>query len=112
MMAQMLSDHLVVNPMRDVKTYGTGEACIADLGENPDVIILDYHLNNNVPDAADGLEILKQIKKYNEDICVIILSSQKQYSKATQTILKGALEYVVKDKNAFKNIDAILNSLK
>ena len=40
-----------------------------------------------------------------------MLSSQKSYGKAAQTIQKGALEYVMKDEQAFKNIDAILNSM-
>ncbi len=111
MMAQMLSDHLMANPMRKVNTYRTGEDCIKELSKNPDAVVLDYHLNMVNPDAADGLEILQQIKKFNKDICVIMLSSQKQYSKAAQTIMKGALEYVVKDENAFKNVEAIIDSL-
>ena len=81
------------------------------MSKNPDAVVLDYHLNMVNPDAADGLEILQQIKKFNKDICVIMLSSQKQYSKAAQTIMKGALEYVVKDENAFKNVEAIIDSL-
>ncbi len=40
-----------------------------------------------------------------------MLSSQAQYGMALQTIVKGALEYVVKDNDAFKRIDAILASL-
>lgn len=91
--------------------FGTGEECVEHLVEEPDAVILDYHLNLVKQDAADSLEILQQIKKFNKGICVIMLSSQKQYSKAAQTIMKGALEYVVKDDNAFQNIDTILASL-
>ncbi len=40
-----------------------------------------------------------------------MLSSQSQYGKALQTIIKGALEYVVKDDAAFKKIDRILEGL-
>ena len=111
MMTQMLHDHLSRNPMYKVNAFGTGEECVEHLGEKPDAIILDYHLNLVKPEAADGLEILQQIKKFDKDICVIMLSSQKQYSKAAQTIMKGALEYVIKDNNAFKSIDAILASV-
>ena len=57
------------------------------------------------------LEILQQIKKADKKICVIMLSSQSQYGKALQTIIKGALEYVVKDDAAFKKIDRILEGL-
>lgn len=111
MMSHMLSDHLKKNPMHKVSMFGTGEECIPELGKNPDVIILDYNLNTIDLAAADGLEILQQIKNINKDICVIMLSSQDQYGKALQTIVKGAMEYVVKEKDAFTKIDDILASL-
>jgi len=111
MMAQMLSDYLSKYPYYKVKIYGTGEECIDDLYLNPDVVILDYHLNLVNPDAADGLEILRKIKSLDRNIFVIMLSSQKQYGKAAQTIMEGALEYVVKDEDAFFKIKEIIDAL-
>ncbi len=40
-----------------------------------------------------------------------MLSSQERYSIAAQTISKGAEQYVIKDDNAFDNIDKILNEI-
>ena len=111
MMSQMLKDHLMQNPLYDVFTYGTGEECIKNLGQDPTAIILDYKLNMHDPAAANGLEILKQIKSINEKICVIMLSSQEQYGTALKTIAKGALEYVIKDNDAFKKVSKILKAL-
>lgn len=111
MMTQMLGDRLSKNPMYKVAVFGTGEECLKNLKDDPDAIILDYYLNSINPDAADGLEILKQIKKIDQKTCVIMLSSQEHYGKALQTIAKGALEYVVKDNDAFNKIDGILESL-
>lgn len=111
MLRTMLSDHLQKNSFYKVETYETGEDCLKNLYKNPDVIILDYQLNTIIAQAGDGLEILQKIKKADQRNCVIMLSSQSQYGKALQTIVKGALEYVVKDDNAFKRIDNILNSL-
>jgi len=109
--SQMLNDHLSKNPLYTIEIFGTGEECIKNLGNEPDVIILDYYLNNVTPDAANGLQILQEIKKIDDNSCVIMLSSQEHYGKALQTIAKGALEYVVKDNEAFKKIDEILASL-
>ena len=111
MMSTMLSDHLSKSPHYKLTTFGTGEECLKQLHKGPDAIILDYHLNTVEPAAADGLKILQKIKKVEKKICVIMLSSQEQYGKALQTIAKGALEYVVKDKEAFTNISIILASL-
>ena len=108
LMATMLRDHLLKNPLNKVTVFNTGEECIKNLQLAPDVIILDYELNSVNEDAADGYHILQQIKKLDKDVHVIMLSSQDEYGKALQTIVKGALEYVVKGDDAFKRIDHIL----
>ena len=110
MMVELLADHLRKNPLHKVTAFSTGEECIASLSLGPDVIILDYQLNNIVPDAGDGMQILQQIKKLDKTVKVIMLSSQDEYGKALQTVMKGAQEYVVKNDDAFRRIDAILAS--
>ena len=107
----IVEDHLHKNPLYVVETFSTGEDCIKKLSHKPDVVILDFELNSVVPDAKDGLTILQEIKKMDNDIVVIMLSSQTHYGKATQTIMKGAIEYVVKGDDAFDHIDKILSSL-
>jgi len=106
--AQMLSDHLEENPRNKVSIFSTGEECIKNLHQNPDVVILDYLLNSVDTSASDGLQILHQIKKWDTSIMVIMMSAQDDYGKALQTIVEGATEYVVKDNNAFERIDVIL----
>lgn len=108
MFATMLADHLEEQGHYAVTTFGTGEECLERLGENPDVIILDYYLDSNVPGAKNGLEILQDIHKNAPDQKVIMLSAQEHYGVALQTIASGAVQYVIKDLQAFKEIDSIL----
>lgn len=111
MFSQMLSDHLSENAQFTISTFQTGEDCIKNLYINPDLVILDYYLNDKSKEAADGLEILSEIKKYNESIHVIMLSGQEHYGIALQTIAKGAAQYVIKDDHAFEKITAYLQEL-
>lgn len=108
MFATMVKDHLRTKPNLKISIFHTGEECKKNLFQNPDVIILDYYLNTVFKDAADGLEILGEIKKHNEHIHVIMLSSQARYGIALQTISKGAEQYIIKDEKAFKKIDDAL----
>ncbi len=108
MTANLVRDHLENNLRNRVTVFNTGEECIKNLHFNPDVIILDYRLNNVIPTAADGLHILGQIKKLDKKVTVIMLSAVDEYSKAVQTLVNGANEYVLKDETAFKRIDRIL----
>ena len=111
MFSEMVKDHLEKNPENKVKVFHTGEECLKNLFQNPDIVVLDYYLNDVSKGSADGLEILTEIKKHNEFIHVIMLSSQESYGIALQTISKGAEQYVIKDKNAFKKLDEIIEEL-
>ena len=88
-----------------------GEECLAHLHEHPDLVILDYHLNNVVKDAADGLRILEKIKQMDRKVHVIMLSSQTQYGLALQTVQKGAEQYVLKGKDQFDQIDRCVREM-
>ena len=111
MLTTMLSDHLSQNENFKISAFQTGEDCIENLHQQPDVIILDYYLNSVDPDAEDGLSILEKIKKQDKQAFVIFLSAQNNYSTALQSIAKGAFEYVMKDEQSFSKIDSILESL-
>jgi CheY-like chemotaxis protein len=111
LLATMLADHLRTTFPHEVMEFHTGEKCLEHLGEHPDLVILDYHLNNTVKDAADGLRILEKIKKLDRHAHVIMLSSQTQYGVALQTVAKGAEHYVLKGKDQFDQIDRIVREM-
>jgi|TARA_B110000879_G_scaffold28860_1_gene39410 YesN/AraC family two-component response regulator len=91
-----------------LKTFTTGELCIERLFENPDIIILDYHLNSIVKDAMTGLETLDKIKSLNAEIPVIILSSQDKIDVAVDCLHHKAVDYVVKSETAFLRLKKII----
>ena len=108
MFAEMLQDHLADQPKIQTTVFNTGEECLKHLHESPELVILDFHLNDVYKEAADGLAILERIKKEQPQTTVIMLSSQTKYTVAAQTISKGAVQYVRKDDDAFDNISRIL----
>ncbi len=99
-----------------IETYPTGELCLQHISNNPDVVILDYHLNGIDKDAMDGLETLDKIKAYDPKIPVIMLSSQDKIDVAVNCMHHHAYDYVVKSETAFmrlqKNITAIFSYQK
>lgn len=112
MLREALKDWLTRKIPHQVSTFDTGEECLKHLSDKPDVVVLDYYLNAVSKDAANGIEILGAIKKYDPSIHVIILSSQEHYGIAIQTIQKGAEQYVIKDENAFEKISSFINEFK
>jgi CheY-like chemotaxis protein len=55
----------------EVKTFATGELCIQNLSDNPDVIILDFHLDGIDKNAMNGLKTLDIIKSINSEIPIM-----------------------------------------
>ena len=94
-----------------VKTFATGELCIADLIHNPDIIILDYHLDGIDKNAMNGLETLDKIKAFNQDIPVIMLSSQDKIDVAINCMHHRAFDYVVKSETAFVRLQKIITTI-
>ena len=93
------------NPVYEIRCYPTGELCIEDLSLNPDVIILDYHLNGVNENAVNGLETLDKIKLFNYKIPVIILSSQDKIEVAVDCMKHQAFDYFVKSETAVIRIE-------
>jgi DNA-binding NtrC family response regulator len=96
-----------------IETFATGELCISNLSNNPDFIILDYHLDGIDKNAMNGIDTLDQIKKCNPALPVIMLSSQDKIEVAINCIHHHASDYVVKSETAFFRLQkSIENSLK
>ena len=93
-----------------VETYSTGELCIENLSHNPDLIILDYHLDGIDKTAMNGLATLDKIKALNADIPVIMLSSQDKIDVAIKCMHHQAFDYVVKSETAFMRLKTIIST--
>jgi two-component system OmpR family response regulator len=94
-----------------VETYSTGELCIANLSNNPDVIILDYQLDGIVENAMNGLETLDKVKAFNPEIPVVMLSSQDKIEVAINCMHHKAFDYVVKSETAFVRLQKIITAI-
>jgi DNA-binding NtrC family response regulator len=99
-----------------VETFTSGELCLENLSNKPDVIILDYHLDGIDKGAMNGIETLDKIKTFNPDIPVVMLSSQDKIDVAVSCMHHKAFDYVIKGETAFlrlqKNITAFFHYKK
>lgn len=94
----------------DIETFATGELCLESLSHHPDVIILDYCLDGVDRDAINGIDTLDQIKAFNPDIPVIMLSAQDKIDVAINCMHHKATDYVVKSETAFLRLKKIITT--
>src|SRR4051812_35142281 len=95
----------------EVKTFATGELCIQSLSLEPDVIILDYHLDGIDTTAMNGMRTLDKIKAINPGIPVVMLSSQDKIDVAINCMHHKAFDYVVKSETAFLRLQNIITTI-
>ena len=89
-----------------ISEFANGEECIEKMeDEEPDIVVLDYYLNDEEhPDAMDGLKVMKEIKSVSKDSLVIMLSGQDKLQVALDSIKNGAYEYIAKSESALVRI--------
>lgn len=108
---ELLKDHLSEHFTYEFKTFDNGEDALKEMNLNPEVVILDYHLNNDNPLAKNGLDVLKEIKQASPSTDVIMISGQDKIEVAVDTMKYGAFDYVVKGPSAFTRTENILNNI-
>jgi two-component system OmpR family response regulator len=106
-----LEIEFLLNADFEIETFATGELCLKNLSHNPDVIILDYHLDGIDKTAMNGMETLDKIKVINPDIPVIMLSSQDKIDVAINCMHHRAFDYVVKSETAFVRLQKIISTI-
>ena len=95
----------------EIETFTTGELCIENLPHNPDVIILDYHLDGIDKKAMNGIETLDKIKASDQGISVVMLSSQDSIEVAVNCMHPKAFDYIVKSETAFLRLQKTINTI-
>ncbi|MFO7369727.1 MAG: response regulator [Bacteroidales bacterium] len=99
------------NTQSAIETFATGELCLEKISKNPDIIILDYHLNSIDKNAINGLETLDKIKAIHPQIPVIMLSSQDKIAVAVNCMKHQAYDYIVKSETAFIRLQKAITTI-
>ncbi|GAA4465335.1 hypothetical protein GCM10023093_17350 [Nemorincola caseinilytica] len=108
---EMLKDYIAERFNYDIRTFESGESAIRELSVGPQIVVLDFHLNSHLPDAQNGVEVLKKIKQARPETQVIMLSGQDKLEVAIDSMKFGAYDYVIKGETAFSRMENILNNI-
>lgn len=98
-------------PEFKTRSFVTGELCLQSISDNPQIIVLDYHLDGIDKNAMNGIQTLKRIHAYNPSIPVIMLSSQDKIEVAVNCMHHNAADYIVKSETAFMRLERKIDSI-
>ena len=108
---KVLEIELLQNDNFILETFATGEKCIANLSQKPDVVVLDYYLDSSDKNAMNGIQVLDEIKSINPDIPVVMLSSQDKIEVAINCMHHNAFDYIVKSETAFVRLRKAISTI-
>jgi DNA-binding NarL/FixJ family response regulator len=91
--------------------YESGHEALANINLNPDIVLLDFHLNAENANESNGIEILKKIRNASPSTIVIMLSGQDKISVALECIKNGAYDYIIKGESSFVRIENLFNNI-
>ncbi len=83
------------------KALNSDEALLKFKNNKPDLVILDVWLSNS---KLDGIELLKEFKKIDNNIPIIIISGHGTVDLAVKSIKNGAYDFLEKPFNSDKLI--------
>lgn len=95
----LVQNRLKQMPGIELHTFAIGQDCIDRIGENPDVVFLDYSLP-----VMDGLEVLKSIKKDQPQTNVVMLSGLEWDKIVNDCLEAGAESFIQKDSKVAQKV--------
>ena len=111
MVHHMLEYQLAKEKSSQLRCFETGAALIDQIHSyQPDLLILDYHLNSRDPEAISGDELLSRLHMQGVQLPTIFASAQKDMDKALELLGNKVLDYIEKGEGFGARIaEAVVN---
>jgi DNA-binding NtrC family response regulator len=103
--AEILSNVLRRVGINNISVFENEQSLFSNIEAIPDMIFLDYQLG-----LENGLEILKNIKSYNQEIDVVFCTSHENLEVAIAAYENGSVEYLLKSYATEDNVFQIINN--
>lgn len=91
--------------------YSSGEQAISESYRNPGMVIVDYYLDTNQPDADNGLRIINGFHVLLPKTKLVLISRNINSKLATVSDELGYFECMEKNKLLFERLKQKLNDL-
>ena len=110
--ASLLASQLKARFSAETYNFLTGEVFLEKDTSIFDVIILDLNLDSDVKDAMSGREILRILVNQKVSAKVVVLSSEAEIERAVEMLKIGAVDYIVKNRDAFEKLVEVISAIK
>jgi len=91
-----------------IATARSGREAVEKAKEHiPDILFMDIHMP-----GINGLEAIREIRKFNSRVAVIVLTAFDQFEYAKDAINLGVMEYLLKPVNRSKVVEVVERAME
>lgn len=90
----------------NVTSFISGKDCLDRLHLNPEIIFLDYQMK-----GMDGLEVLKEVKRYFPGIYVVFTTGLEDLSVALKSLSCGSFDFLLKKNITKEGVSNIIHRI-
>ncbi len=103
---KLIVNHLRAHKLIRTESFLSGEECLKNMNQKPDILILDYLL-----EGITGIDVVIASKKRYPTTDFIFLSGQDNIEVAINCMRYGAYDYIVKDQYALIKLSDKINKI-
>jgi two-component system, NtrC family, response regulator HydG len=90
-------EKIVRKEFEKVLTLSNPNRIIEILSRNDiDIVMIDMNFRSGVHNGNEGLYWMKEIQKYDKNLCVVIVTDSDDIELAVKAIREGAVDYIIK----------------
>lgn len=91
----------------DVHLYNSGTDCIEHLTLKPQIIFLDYYM-----DDMNGIDVLKKVRLIDPTIIVVFISGNESAEVAEDAKRHGAVDFIIKSSINRERMKSVMEDLE
>lgn len=98
----------------DVVRFRTGEEMLKYINNNlvsPDIILLDYYLENDSDINMSGLDVFRNLPEKYNNIPTVLISGSTDYSLVGASLKMGIYDFIHKNENTFDRVENVLKKI-
>lgn len=107
--------NIVVNALsseeRKFLHFENGEDMLEGIDLDPDLCILDFHLEGSSENQMNGLEIMQALRSKAKQVPIIMLSGLNDVQLAVDILKYNASDYVVKNENSILRLEESMDKI-
>jgi len=92
------------------KTFNSAEACIEHLYMNPDLVVVDFFLDNGDSEMT-GMDLVKKIKETNPATLLVFLSGNDDDAVINEAKAVGVEKYILKNGYFIDNLTECISKI-